>query len=581
MKFRTKFFMIFIISILIQGTAIGYFSYYYARNIASKSRKQNISNMVNLIDININSKIKYIDTIINDINKTDIKESLLNDGDANDIDDNISELLDSLNIILGNINSLMLIDDENMYYKNIKFNSISKFYSKHFQNQEILKKSMENPGKLYWSGINRAFVSYTNRIENVVLMSYGLGDNISLGIEISSEGFDDLIPLAQDIFKDQYVFILDKNNNIIVSNKVIKPEWIKYLNETNIDNGEMDIKINDEKYYFRNQYNGVTGWRTFALISNNRIFYNNTMLRDFIIYFVILSVFVFSIMAYLVSYGLTKPLEKLTLAMRNAEKNKYKVQIKNTKKDEIGILTDSFNELIQKINKLVNEVYLSKITQKNAEIEALQSQINPHFLYNTLDSINWMLLEKEEYDISNIIISLGDILKYSMDINNGFVPLSEEINNIENYLLIQKNRFEDKLQFSIDIPNEMLGEKVPKLILQPIVENSIIHGVDSEQYDIAINITLNAYFVDENINIEVVDNGVGIDSRKVKNLNEYLEKDTDDLNSIGLRNVNRRIKLYFGEDFGIKIYSKRNIGTKVVIIIPREGESVTNEYNNN
>jgi len=493
----------------------------------------------------------------------------------------MSDLLDSLNLILGNINSLILVDNEDMYYKNIKFDSISKFYAKHFQNQEILKKSMENPGKLYWSGINRAFVSYTNRVENVVLMSYGLGDNISLGIEISSEGFEDLIPLAQDIFKDQYVFILDKNNNIIASNKVIKSEWIEYLNETNIDNGEMDIKLNDEKYYFRNQYNGVTGWRTFALISNNRIFYNNTMLRDFIIYFVVLSILVFSIMAYLVSYGLTKPLEKLTLAMRNAEKDKYKVQIKNSKKDEIGILTDSFNELIQKINILVNEVYLSKITQKNAEIEALQSQINPHFLYNTLDSINWMLLEKEEYEISNIIISLGDILKYSMDINNGFVPLSDEINNIENYLLIQKNRFEDKLQFSIDIPNEMLGEKVPKLILQPIVENSIIHGVDSEQYDIAINITIDAYFVDENINIEIVDNGVGIDAKKVKKLNEYLEKDTDDLNSIGLKNVNRRIKLYFGEDFGIKIYSKRNVGTKVVITIPREGESVTNEYNNN
>ncbi|MFY9284703.1 MAG: histidine kinase [Miniphocaeibacter sp.] len=581
MKFRTKFFIIFIVSILIQGTAIGYFSYYYARNIASKSRKQNISNMVNLIDININSKIKYIDTIINDINKVDIKETLLNDGGRRGIDNNMSDLLDSLNLILGNINSLILVDNEDMYYKNIKFDSISKFYAKHFQNQEILKKSMENPGKLYWSGINRAFVSYTNRVENVVLMSYGLGDNISLGIEISSEGFEDLIPLAQDIFKDQYVFILDKNNNIIASNKVIKSEWIEYLNETNIDNGEMDIKLNDEKYYFRNQYNGVTGWRTFALISNNRIFYNNTMLRDFIIYFVVLSILVFSIMAYLVSYGLTKPLEKLTLAMRNAEKDKYKVQIKNSKKDEIGILTDSFNELIQKINILVNEVYLSKITQKNAEIEALQSQINPHFLYNTLDSINWMLLEKEEYEISNIIISLGDILKYSMDINNGFVPLSDEINNIENYLLIQKNRFEDKLQFSIDIPNEMLGEKVPKLILQPIVENSIIHGVDSEQYDIAINITIDAYFVDENINIEIVDNGVGIDAKKVKKLNEYLEKDTDDLNSIGLKNVNRRIKLYFGEDFGIKIYSKRNVGTKVVITIPREGESVTNEYNNN
>ena len=579
MKFRTKFLILFIISILIQGSAVGYFSYYYAKNIASMSRKENIANMINIIDININTRIRYIDKIINDLDKTELIEATLypND-DLENIKENIEIITDYLNLTIGNVNSFILMKDEKLFYKNSNFNSVTEFKTKHFLDQSILNKINNNPNKLYWSGVSGPFVSYTSKDEEIILMAYGLGNGINIAIELKTDTFNNLIPLAQDIFKDQYIFIMDKNKNIVSSNKSINKEWLNIIKELQFNNYSKNIKLEEEDYFIKTQNNGLTGWKTYALVSNNRIFQQNDILKHFIIYFVLLSVIVFSIMAFLISYGLTKPLARLSRSMELAEKENKFEKLENIKKDEIGKLTKSFNGLIEEIDRLVNEVYISNITQKNAEIEALEAQINPHFLYNTLDSINWMLLEKEEYDISDIIISLGDILKYSINKNNGIVTLEEELKYINSYLIIQKNRFEDKLKYYIDVPEYMRNAKIPKLILQPIVENSIIHSVDSKNFDININIIIKAYLKEDNIYIEIIDNGSGIEDIKLGKINKYLKDNINKFDSIGLENVNKRIKLYFGNKYGLKIFSKLGKGTKVIITIPQEGDIVNDKY---
>lgn len=573
MKFRTKIVVLFIISILVQGVAIGYFSYNYANGLAQKSRKENIDNMINMIDININSKIRHIDEIVSNINNEEVVYAAKDKDNKNELKNSLTNLAKQIDVAIGDVKSLVLVNNDTMYYKNLDFDNITEFDKKYFVHSEILEKSKTNPGKLFWSDITEPFVTYTNKNEDIIIASYGIDEDIILVLELKKEGFSSLIPLAQDIFKDQYIFVLDNNNIIVSSNKFINETWIEFIEENKENNIQTEMEIDNERYYAKNQFNGVTGWKTFAFVSTDRIFTENNVLRDFTLYFVALSVVFFSLMALIISYGLTKPLRKLHLAMENAEKNDYTNQLENNKKDEIGDLTEAFNNLIGRVNKLVNDVYLSKITQKNAEIEALESQINPHFLYNTLDSINWMLLDKEEYEISDVIISLGNILKYSMDGNNALVSIEQEIKNIGDYLYIQKNRFEDKIKYEIEIPKDMYIVKVPKLILQPIVENSIIHGVDSVDYEISIKITIKAYFKEDRIYIEIIDNGIGMSKYKMEELNSSLTGDMKDLNSIGLKNVCRRIKLYFGDDYGIKIFSEEGVGTKVVIIVPREGTS--------
>ena len=145
----------------------------------------------------------------------------------------------------------------------------------------------------------------------------------------------------------------------------------------------------------------------------------------------------------------------------------------------MGRLMETFNYMVFKIDMLIKEVYQEKLAQKNAELEALQSQINPHFLYNTLDTINWMLLEKKEYEISGIVVSLGEMMKYAISRSSRTVALREEIRHVSNYLLIQKERMEDKLEYEIDIPHQYESVQVPRLILQPLVENAIINGIET------------------------------------------------------------------------------------------------------
>ena len=582
MKFRTKFVILFISFILIQGVFVGYFSYRYAKNISLDSRKENTANMVNLIDININTKIKYINESINDMQKDTLMELLNNENEEyfnENLNDSLNNMMEYLQRTIGNINSIMILNNDNLYYRNANFKSISKFKEKHFIENELLEKVKKSPGTLYWYGVTDPFISYTVNSKDIILTSYGLDKNRSIAIEFSTDSFTNLIPIVEDIFKNQNVFILDKYNNIIVGNKAMSKEELSFVHGLDKDNSEHDFSKDGKEFYYQNQYNGMTGWKTYALMPKGRAFSEDSMLQQYIVYFVLLSVIIFSIMAYIISYGLTKPLDKLVQAMDNAENSKYTVQVENNRNDEIGLLTESFNLLIKKIKNLINDVYIGKIAQKNSEIEALESQINPHFLYNTLDSMNWMLIEKEEYEISDVVVSLGNILKYSMDRNNSIVELSKEIENINSYLYIQKNRFEDKLTYCIEIPEDVLRVKVPKLILQPIIENSIIHGIDSKYHDMNINIIIDGYVDKKNAYIVIVDNGKGIEKNKLDIINKYLVEENYELNSMGLKNINKRIKLYFGNKYGIKIFSDEDGGTKVVIKIPKEGEYYINENN--
>lgn len=182
-----------------------------------------------------------------------------------------------------------------------------------------------------------------------------------------------------------------------------------------------------------------------------------------------------------VSLAITAPVKKLIEAMREVQQGNFDYRIDNKRSDEMGRLMETFNYMVFKIDMLIKEVYQEKLAQKNAELEALQSQINPHFLYNTLDTINWMLLEKKEYEISGIVVSLGEMMKYAISRSSRTVALREEIRHVSNYLLIQKERMEDKLEYEIDIPHQYESVQVPRLILQPLVENALSMELKQEE----------------------------------------------------------------------------------------------------
>ena len=267
------------------------------------------------------------------------------------------------------------------------------------------------------------------------------------------------------------------------------------------------------------------------------------------------------------SHGVTRELQNLNEIMGRAEDQNFKEEIKIRRIDEFIQLGDAYNRLINRIHILVNEVMREKLNAKQAQLENLQAQINPHFLYNTLDCISWKAMANDQTEIAEMIQCLSKMFRFSLGRGEKEIELSKEVENTRNYLLLQKKRFEDKLVYLIDIPESVMKYRVIKFFLQPLVENSILHGIQSKPEKGYIGIS--AEEEDRELVICVWDNGTGIDEKQVAVL---LDGNTYDNSGKrhrhGIYNVNERLKMRYGEDSALRFENRKNGGTKVTIRIP-------------
>lgn len=309
-------------------------------------------------------------------------------------------------------------------------------------------------------------------------------------------------------------------------------------------------------------------WRIFHSIALSDLTKETDAVRNgTIIVFVIvvlLSVFISIILAWNVS----NPLKRLTKLMKQVEKGNFNVDLPINSKDEIGILANSFNSMIQEINQLIKKNYQIELRQKNAELYALQSQINPHFMYNTLETIGYAVEEEDPETVVQMVTILGRMLRYSLNSKERVVPIALEVQHMNDYLTIQKFRFEDRIHFCIQKEIDTQKYYIPKFILQPIIENSIKYGLDHiEQCEIKISIrkTLN-----DEILLSIRDNGPGIDDNMLANLNDSLKKNpmAGRDSSFGLINVHARIAMIFGESYGLEINREVKEGTEINLKLP-------------
>lgn len=284
--------------------------------------------------------------------------------------------------------------------------------------------------------------------------------------------------------------------------------------------------------------------------------------------------------AALISSIVSKPIVHLSEKMRKVTLNNYDAAGKSGRYDEIGLLQDSFETMMVRNQELVAKEYQSKIEKRNAQIRALQAQINPHFMYNTLQVIGGMALKKGAPEIYTVTVALGDILRYSLNFSKEMVPVREEIQYLQSYLKIQNERFSNRIHLFIDISDDLMNFQIPKLILQPILENCFEHGLSDKAgtWTIKISAGLND---DGDLFIAVSDNGVGITPDKLAHIREELargaEKAIGSGQHIGLNNVNARIRLkYSGDQYGVSITSDENSGTTITILTKavRGGEHV-------
>jgi two-component system sensor histidine kinase YesM len=236
--------------------------------------------------------------------------------------------------------------------------------------------------------------------------------------------------------------------------------------------------------------------------------------------------------------------------------------------NELDNLSESFNNMVYQIRQLMEDIVTVEHNKNELELEVLHAQINPHFLYNTLNTIRWMAKIKGEDSISDALVALVKLLRVSISFGKNMIMLQDEIEYIENYILIQKLRFNQLFEIHYDIKEEHKKLYIPKLILQPIVENSLIYGIDeAEKREETIIINIFTREKDDHIEIVVKDNGCGIDEEVLANIFKQ-EQDINRFSKVGLNNVNQRLKLYLGEAFGLQIISTVGIGTTVIISVP-------------
>ena len=265
----------------------------------------------------------------------------------------------------------------------------------------------------------------------------------------------------------------------------------------------------------------------------------------------------------------SNPAKELANAMREFEKDTNNFEFKTIEGTaEITSLTESFEHMVVQIKELVETVRQEEITLRKTELKALQAQINPHFLYNTLDAIAWLCEEERYKDAVEMVNSLAKLFRISISRGHELITIEKEMQHAKSYLKIQNFRYKNQFTYSFDVDEECLNYLCNKITLQPIIENAIYHGIDRMVDEGKINIGIHQK--GDTILFTVEDNGVGMTEEQCE---EILHKDASDRVGIGIKNVNDRIKIYFGEEYGLTIQSELDEGTRVTISMPKITEN--------
>lgn len=267
------------------------------------------------------------------------------------------------------------------------------------------------------------------------------------------------------------------------------------------------------------------------------------------------------------SRSVTRPIQKLCSLTQKVAEGDFTVKTKVENTDEIAVLTQSFNDMTEEIGMLVEDI---KMKQKNlhiAETKLLQAQINPHFLYNTLDTIVWLAEENRKKEVVSMVTALSDFFRTTLSKGRDFITVKEEESHIESYLKIQQFRYQDIMNYEIDIAEELYEYMIPKLTLQPLVENALYHGIKNKRGGGTIRI-IGRKDGDRMI-FRVIDDGKGMNEEELDRLRQNFQREKGDrkIDSFGLGNVNQRIRHYYGEEYGLCMNSKENKGTEAIVII--------------
>ena len=370
-----------------------------------------------------------------------------------------------------------------------------------------------------------------------------------------------------------YVFILDQDGNVVYHPKQeliyggLRTENISEIMECERDS--LIVREGSESKLYTLSKSKKTGWTVVGAVYASELLKNNRQAQ--ILYILVAAVLLLGVIGIssMLSREITRPLRQLRDSMLMVEEGEFdKANVDITLNNEIGSLAKSFNVMTEKIRTLLEQNVYEQRQKLKSEFQAQQAQINPHFLYNTLDSIIWMAEAGQNDEVVLMTSALARILRQSISNDQEQVSVEQEINYVQSYLTIQKMRYKDKLEYSIEISPEIMHVMIVKFTLQPLVENAIYHGLKKKKKK--GNLTICGCVSQGKALITVEDDGVGMDEQEIGNIFHEKKREKKQ-GGVGIPNVQKRLKLYYGSDYGLSYVSRKGQGTKAMIIIPLDG----------
>lgn len=403
-----------------------------------------------------------------------------------------------------------------------------------------------------------------------------------------------LVVGKESFFDD--IMIIDEKGNLILGKKTVSPEtllaaWDEETGTVRKDGGSGIVLEDGMEYLAEGCSLSQNGWKVFGLKSRQELLRSLKQLQRDILKVILLLFTASMALIILIAKHLTDALNRLERQMICARNGDFSVRFFYPYKDEIGSLSQCFNYMIEEIQSLIRKQEQSIIDlrierdhvaevqkqKRKAELKALQAQINPHFLYNTLNAITWQAADKGMGDVSLMASSLGKFFRLTLSKGAEIIPLADEVDHVQSYLSIQGIRYQDKLNYEIAVPKQVLDCQVLKLILQPLVENAIYHGIKEKRGKGVIRITAEESACRQTAKIRLIvwDDGAGIPKEKLTVINQSLKCGVNSTGEgYGIYNVNERIRLYYGSEYGLTYESEAGSFTKAVLTIPAQRQEV-------
>lgn len=550
----------------------------YTQSSVLENSTEYTSQLIGQVNSDIDSYISYMENISSIVaNSSDVWDYLFDEnqteGRQEELRERITSVFKTIMDTREDITNIALLPEHKKVLINEGWDELNPYVE--VGELSWYQEALENQGRTALSSSHVQNVIY-GEYQWVVTLSRSITSVTKpdiCGVFFVDLNYDAISKLCEKISLGNkgYIFVLDGNGSIVYHPQQqliysgMKQERIAEVMESR----ESSFLTEDDRLYTISR-SEKTGWIVVGVSYLSELMKGANKARNLYLIIALLLFAAALLLAYLLSDAITRPITALEKSMKEVEKGNFEhAALEVCAENEVGRLSQSFNIMTEEIQNLMEQSRHEQRIKRKYELKALQAQINPHFLYNTLDSIIWMAEWGKTQEVVQMTSSLARLLRRSISNEREVVTVAEEVEYTQDYLTIQKMRYKDKLEYEILVEQEIAQEGIVKLILQPLVENAIYHGIKYKEGKGMIRIR--GFRQEDRIVLQVEDDGSGMDEETLTHIFEKHTKDTKS-NGVGLKNVNERLQLYYGTEYGLKYESKIGEGTTATVILPAREE---------